>query len=72
MTIIKPGINQKDILYEYECSYCGCIFRFHEDELISNLDTFNYTQRIIECPCCKKKVCLDKVAFEGHRVKEEK
>lgn len=71
MTIIKPGIRPEDILYEYDCSYCGCIFQFHENELYSKVDTPYYTERIIECPCCKRRVCLNKLAFEGHRVKEE-
>lgn len=72
MVIVKPGIKPEDVLYEYACSHCGCVFRFHEDELYAKVDGLYHTQRIIKCPCCKRKVCLDKVAFEGHRVKEEK
>ena len=66
MIIVKPGKDPKDVLYEYECSHCGCVFRFRIDEI-----TFCGCFVDIECPCCKKIAALSKTSLECRVVKEE-
>lgn len=69
MEIIKPG---KIFMYEYSCSHCGCIFRFAKsDDVVTEVPLGHFSYFVIECPCCKAKVSIDLVAFEGYRVEEE-
>lgn len=61
--IVKMGAKPKDIMYEYECTSCECIFRFSKDEAFVWYTPFGTERLTIDCPCCSRGVTIN-----AHRI----
>ena len=54
--IIKKGTKKNQ-----ECDFCGCIFSYGEEDIITKTDgeeTFYHVKDVIYCPQCKKEIIL--------------
>ena len=56
--IIKKGTKKTQ-----ECNFCGCIFSYEEEDIITKTyaeETFHhvYVNDVIYCPQCKKEIIL--------------
>ena len=59
--IIKKGTKKNQ-----ECDFCGCIFSYEEEDIITETfitknygeETFNKVKDVIHCPQCKKEIIL--------------
>ena len=59
--IIKKGTKKNQ-----ECDFCGCIFSYEEEDIITETfitknygeETFNQVKDVIYCPQCKKEIIL--------------
>lgn len=50
--IIKPGNTGVKITYNNTCPFCGCIYKYEQEDIIPN---YNYTfGSYTICPCCEK------------------
>lgn len=57
--IIKKGTRKNQ-----ECNFCGCIFSYEEEDIITKTkgfykaEPFSFIKSILYCPQCKKEIIL--------------
>ena len=56
MEILKDG-KIPDTRKDFQCSYCGCVFRAEKGEWKAQPGEYQSVDYLCACPCCGKTVC---------------